>query len=360
MSQSSPPDPPARPSFDPPAPDNPGPSADALSPDDALPPVEPPSARFIIQLFVVPLLIVAGIVMVWMAFLWMTRGSDDLHLLIARIRVPSEARFQAAHQLASALSNRRNDALKRDERAARELAEILQDELDKGEQAERSINLRIFLCRALGEFHVDEGAEALRKAATTQRGDDDVYVRQAAIAAIAVRAERASHQAGAKVSPELRETMLHLAADPDRRIREVTAVALGWLGDPQLLAALERLLDDPDPNVRYNAATGLARLGNTRSIDVLVEMLDPDETAGIDVERQASARPFKRAMIFTNALRAGRMLAEACPDGDLTELQEAVKRLTSPEIAAPVRVEAISLLRLLEQRAPSARSDRSG
>src|SRR5439155_23866789 len=36
--------------------------------EELLPPVEPPSARFIIQLFVVPALIVALIVAVWLAF----------------------------------------------------------------------------------------------------------------------------------------------------------------------------------------------------------------------------------------------------------------------------------------------------
>ncbi|MFV1969062.1 MAG: HEAT repeat domain-containing protein, partial [Pirellulaceae bacterium] len=345
MSQSSPPDGPSRPTID------------ALSPDDVLPPVEPPSARFIVQLFVVPLLIVAGIVMGWLLLLWMTRGSDDLHHLIARIRVPNEARFQAAHQLASALVNRRNHEFKQDGQAAKELASILDDEIDEGGLGDKAINLRIFLCRALGEFHVEEGIDVLLKAATTQRGEEEVYVRQAAIAAIAVRAERASDDRSLEVSPAVRDTMLGLARDPERRVREVTAVALSWLGSKPLLAALQQLLDDVDPNVRYNAATGLARIGDPRAIGVLVEMLDPEERAGIDVERQASARDFKRAMIFTNALRATRLLAEARADCDLSELREAIKRLTKPDIDAPVRMEATSLLNVLEKQRRPAESD---
>jgi len=349
MSQSSPPDgPSSRPVIDALSPDN------ALSPDDALPPVEPPNARFIIQLFVVPLLIVAGIVMVWLLLLWMTRGSDDLHHLIDRIRVPSEARFQAAHQLASALANQRNDQFKQDPQAARELATILEKAIDEGGLGDKAINLRVFLCRALGEFHVEEGMDVLLKAATTQRGEEEVYVRQAAIAGMAVRAERASHDGAAEVSPTASTTMLALAHDPDRRVREVTAVALSWFGSKPLLAALEGLLDDVDPNVRYNAATGLARRGNPRAIGVLTEMLDPEETAGIDVERQASARDFKRALILTNALRATRMLADARPDADLSPLRAAVKRLTQPDVGAPVRLEATSLLYLLDRQRQTA------
>ena len=45
----------------------------AAAGDDLLPPVEPPSAGFIIQLFVVPALIVLVIVSVWFTFSWLVR-----------------------------------------------------------------------------------------------------------------------------------------------------------------------------------------------------------------------------------------------------------------------------------------------
>ena len=41
--------------------------------DDILPPVEPPSARFIIQLFVVPAIIVMLVVAVWIGVTWLVR-----------------------------------------------------------------------------------------------------------------------------------------------------------------------------------------------------------------------------------------------------------------------------------------------
>ena len=41
-----------------------------VNPDDSLPPVEPPSAAFLVQLFLVPGIIVAIIVCVWLAFHW--------------------------------------------------------------------------------------------------------------------------------------------------------------------------------------------------------------------------------------------------------------------------------------------------
>ena len=48
----------------------------AISPDD-LPPVEPPSAGFLVQLFLVPALIVGIIVCVWLAFHWLAQLGND-------------------------------------------------------------------------------------------------------------------------------------------------------------------------------------------------------------------------------------------------------------------------------------------
>ena len=51
-----------------------GPSRPPLG-EDLLPPVEQPSARFIVQLFVVPALIVMAIVGVWLSFSWLVRST---------------------------------------------------------------------------------------------------------------------------------------------------------------------------------------------------------------------------------------------------------------------------------------------
>jgi hypothetical protein len=48
-----------------------------LSPNDALPPVEPPSAGFILQLFVIPGVIVTIIVLVWLLFNWLAQMGND-------------------------------------------------------------------------------------------------------------------------------------------------------------------------------------------------------------------------------------------------------------------------------------------
>ena len=53
------------------------PTRRGVRPDDALPPVEPPSAAFLVQLFVVPLTIVAcGLFVVW-GFYWLAQMGND-------------------------------------------------------------------------------------------------------------------------------------------------------------------------------------------------------------------------------------------------------------------------------------------
>ena len=161
----------------------------AISPDDALPPVETPGAGFILQLFIVPGIIVLVIVMVWFMFSWLARGTDNPRLLIKKLSVPSEARYQAAHELASVLNSKRFATFKQDREAAADLARILAVQLKEGGQGEREVNMRVFICRALGEFQVDGGLIELIQATDSRRHID---VRKAALEAIAGRAEYAS------------------------------------------------------------------------------------------------------------------------------------------------------------------------
>src|SRR5690349_22747092 len=104
---------------------------DPLLADDALPPVEPPNAGFIVQLFVVPGIIVVIIVMVWLVFNWVARTSNDPQQYIHALRRDHASRWQAAVNLANAL--RLDDAqgkqLRQDSQLARELASILDGEV---------------------------------------------------------------------------------------------------------------------------------------------------------------------------------------------------------------------------------------
>ena len=302
---------------------------DPISPDDALPNVEPPNAGFILQLFVVPGVIVLMIVMVWAAFNWLARGTDDPMVLVAKIKIPNpQTRFQYANQLADVLRNPRHEAFRRNSEAAQELADFLNDEIDASKTAEKSIEMRVFLCRALGEFQVNEGLDVLIRAATTQRSTEETVVRQSAIEAIAVRAwywsQRESNPMLAHSG--LEQALLKTSDDPEDLIRSRTAYAMGLLATDRLLTKLETIVDDPYPDARYNAALSLARHGRTKAIEVLEEMLNMEEAVGIELELE-NLRESKRAQVTGNALRASRLLAEKNPQADVSRLIASIETL---------------------------------
>jgi hypothetical protein len=160
--------------------------------DDLLPPVEPPSAGFIIQLFVVPALIVLVIVSVWLSFTWLVRRTSPEAMVQGLEQGPSVARWQRASELADMLRNKRFAEFKQNADAANQLARILEREIDQAGASdgmqEEQITLRYFLARALGEFEVPDGIGVLLKAAETNRHPSEQLVRNGALEAIAVRA----------------------------------------------------------------------------------------------------------------------------------------------------------------------------
>src|SRR3989337_766451 len=95
-------------------------SSTPASADEFLPPVEPPSAGFILQLFVVPAMIVLVIVGVWLSFNWLIRGAKPEDL-IQGLQGAGVARWQRANELAEALRSNRYPGFKTSPDAAAQL-----------------------------------------------------------------------------------------------------------------------------------------------------------------------------------------------------------------------------------------------
>jgi HEAT repeat protein len=327
-----------------------------LSADDALPRVEPPNAGFIVQLFIVPAVIVLVIVMVWVMFNWLAQMGSDPHEYIAQIRKNNDNSWIAAHNLAEEL--RTKPALKTNAAVAKELAEMLSDLVENGGHDSNAIQVRVFLCRALGEFQVTDGLPALIKAAKTERSPEDINVRRSALEGIALLLDHAQ-PASAAHRADLMPTLLAASRDDDARIREGAAFALGVAGGDEAIERLKQLLGDSQANVRFNAATGLARQKEPAATEVLVEMLDLEGAAGIEEETGPQARDFKRALVVINGMRAVKQLADGRPNADLSELTSAVKTLLASDIsgqfsqtdyAAEIEAQAKTLLGELEKR----------
>lgn len=311
------------------------PGRESRTADESLPPVEPPSAGFILQLFVVPAVMVIIIVLVWLMFNWLAHMGSDPQDYVAALRRGNVARWQAAVNLANAM--RSNAKLKQDTALADQLAKLLESELQTaGEPSTNDIQTRAYLCKALGEFETPVGLPVLLKAAGAK---SDVQVRRAAIESIALLAANVGRREPLTDS-QLVPVLLAAASDEESGIREVAAYTLGVLGGPEAIPRLHALVNDAAPNVRFNAATGLARWGDPAAIGVLVEMLNPDDAAGIAGETDDAAKDFKRKSILMNALRATTQLATSNPTADLKPLEIAVSKLVDSTASEKIRIAA--------------------
>ncbi|HTQ38849.1 MAG TPA: HEAT repeat domain-containing protein [Pirellulales bacterium] len=319
-----------------------------LSPDDALPPVEPPSAGFLVQLFLIPGLIVAIIVVVWLLFHWLAQMGNDPREYVKKLRGNNEVRWQAAVNLAGVLHGSAGDEIKRDAAVATDLGQILSDEIAAASTDERSINLRIYLCRALGEFQVEAALPPLLTAAATQHSDVEIGVRRAAVHGLAsLAANLQAAQPGWKNS-ELVATLITDSKSDVDNLRAESAFALGVLDDVQATQRLTQMLDDPHPDARFNAATGLALQGNQAALPVLLEMLDADQHLATE-EEQPENRREKEALVNISGLKALAQLADANSTVDLSQAQPAVERLAKSDIPE-IRENAVALREKLQRR----------
>jgi HEAT repeat protein len=288
-----------------------------------------------VPLVLMPLLMVTAFVLVIVLFGWLGVAGDDPAELVARLQRADRTGFRDAVTLVQMLREPAGEHLRRDQRLARELARLLQDELAAGRMDADRIQLRSFLCRALGEFERDEVLGPLLEAAGTERDVREIDVRRSALEAIAqFVADRP--RASATVDDRLLQTLLAASYRPasdeapqaarDAQ-RATAAFALGVLDHPEAHARLVVLLDDLSEDVRYNAAAGLARWGRAESAPVLLEMLDGQQASLLDVQANPRQRRWRRQIVARSALRSVELLWAAEASLDWDPLRAAVQRL---------------------------------
>src|SRR4051794_9412790 len=121
-----------------------------------LPPVEPPSAGFIIQLFVLPAVIVAVVIVVWLLFGKLAGGERDPMDYVRTIREGNTHQsYRAAFELASLIRNDRRVA--EDRHLLGELTVALNEALDHPGDEPR---LPQYLALTLGAFQTTEAETA--------------------------------------------------------------------------------------------------------------------------------------------------------------------------------------------------------
>lgn len=224
--------------------DHPQPTATTPSavgePVKGLPPVTPPSGRFIAQLFLVPGLIVAVAVLLLLAFRYLFGGPHTPeHFLRQLDSDNADIRWRGASDLAQVLKRPESVNLRCDAAFALDLAERLRTALDDLWQDEKAHAERVaklsaedrerswrklapkrdhvqFLAAALGDFHMAVGLPLLSEIALKDDGPDlkaNTLRRRQAVWAIANLGNQCKDFA--KLTPEQQETIrgpLHRAA----------------------------------------------------------------------------------------------------------------------------------------------------
>ena len=324
----------------------------AISPDDALPPVEPPSAGFLVQLFLVPAIIVGIIVCVWVAFHWLAQLGNDPQAAVRSLRRNTEGRWQSALNLANDLRGPGGAKLKADEALAGELASILADEVKSGRpvggghSAEQSRTLCVYLCRALGEFAVPEAAPPLvARAETTEQTE----IARAAVEALAVLATNLAAAGGSFAdAPAVSAAVTGATRSNDPGLRSSAAFTLGVVGGEAARGRLEELCGDVEDDVRANAALGLARLGDPAAYDTLAEMLALPDVATRPGDDESQAARYKRAMVVVNAIKGVGLLVDDTGDAPPGRIVSALEGLREDAIP-DVRQGAAAVLRRIER-----------
>ncbi len=281
----------------------------AQFPED-LPPVEPPSAGFILQLFVVPGLIVLAIVAVWALFGRLANSEQDWKGLLVELQHPNEhRRWRGALGLAQLLKADQNlvgssEPLSRNREIAQALSDVLTTEIHRASQIEEDLKYQAFLARTLGLFDLpDVVIPALKQA--MQPGIDR-EIRKNAIGSIAVIAHRFAEEKNPLAFSMLSVELLKVSQDEDPLIRQLCAFTLGLFPDADARSRLEVLLEDSDFDTRINSAIALARQGDARGTKVFEDVL-----RGASVPQDAAtAVEYEQFSALKNCIAAIEQLAK--------------------------------------------------
>jgi hypothetical protein len=317
----------------------------SAGPAGELPPVEPPTAGFIVQLFVIPAAVVAMVIVVWLLFGKLAGGERDANDYVETIRSGNEkTRWRAAHELASLIGN--DKRLAEDSELLGNLTDLLNHEL--GQQGDS--RLKVYLAVALGVFqtldaHSPSGqpmdpVETLCRALQARQPNE---VRRAAAESLAKQAARLR---GSLSDTKAIAALAEACADPEPELRKRATYALGFFGGDAVLDPLRKRLADEDREVRYNAALALGRRGDITPTAVFREMLSNAELNQVVSLPPAAEKQSQIEIIELTALRTLEAAIHAGQPHLAQSLRPEVAELARSSLVS-VRLEAEAVLKSL-------------
>ncbi|MFP6764742.1 MAG: hypothetical protein VB858_14040, partial [Planctomycetaceae bacterium] len=298
-------------------PSRPEPTQDSLSAED-LPPVEPPSARFILQLFLVPGLIVSAVIGVWALFGKISSSEQDWRQQIVEMRSNNEhRRWRGANGMAQMLRadiERGTDGqqLSRNPAIAKELADLLADLLDEPASDKELISQQSFVTTTLGWLDAHEIVVPVLLSATAAQRDQ--IVQADAIRSLARIAGRAGETGTRFNQPEISDRLIQASQDQSPLIRQLCAYTLALVDGPGVEQRLRIMMEDRDKNTQVNAAIALARRNSTAGLPVFLRVLkNAGQPVDLDLmdgesemqrQNQAEKQAAINAVTLVNVLKA--------------------------------------------------------
>jgi hypothetical protein len=310
-----------------------------------LPPVEAPSAGFVLQLFVIPAVVVAVVILVWLVFGKLAGGERDPSEYVRRMRQAS-GDWRSAYELASLIQN--DASLASDPRLLGELTDMLAGELKTQTTDPR---LPVYLIKTIGAFQTLKATladgrkvDVIETLARAIEPSHETAIRMEAAASLAKHAARID----GKLEDERAVRAIGDAATaPEPELRQVAVYALGFFGGEQARGALiERLKSDADCYVRYNAAVALGRRGDMAARATLKEMLSSADLDRVVEMPSPTEKENKIEAIESEALQAVQASLSSGSSALAVSLRQEIEGLTHSGLVS-IRSQAQGVLQKL-------------
>jgi hypothetical protein len=293
-----------------------------------LPPVEAPSAGFVVQLFVIPAAVVAVVILVWLLFGKLAGGERDPAEYVRRLRQAS-GDWRSAFELASLIQN--DAKLAGDPHLLGELTDLLSSELGAKTV---DTQLTVYLIKTVGAFHTLDAnlgdgrkVDPIEPLAAALGPKFDSAIRMEAAASLAKHAARLE---GKLDDPRAVAALGQAATADDPELRQVVVYALGFFqGEDAVEVLRKRIREDDNRFVRYNAGIALGRRGDHAASGTLKEMLS---TAQLDRAVELKSKTEQQNKIESIELEALQAVQSSLSTG-------------SPELARSLRSEVEALTR---------------
>lgn len=316
-----------------------------------LPPVEAPSAGFIVQLFVIPAVIVAVVIVVWLLFGKLAGGERDAMEYVRMLRSPN-AHWRAAYELASLIQN--DPKLANDSKLLGELTDLLAHDLDLKESPE----LTQYVTLTLGAFQTLDAQAAdgrnLEPLAILSRALELKQPPQVRLAAAISLAKHAARLDGRLEDAGAIKALEAASEDENPELRQAAVYALGFFGGDDSARVLRDRLKDVDCYVRYNAAVALGRRGDSASLGVFREMLSPNDLNKVITLSSPTEKHSKVEAIELEALQALQYAVDQKSPDLAQRLRPEIQGLSQSGLVS-VRTRALALLKSEGVREPATK-----